>query len=458
MRSLRSRLLFTVIGMTLVVYVLSAIGLYEYLEYKEESNLKATLSQQWELVAGLIEEEDDGQRIELELDQLTSGKFVERYSGRYYVVEVSGQSPILSLSLGGSWPEFANQQSSTQIFESVGPAHEELLVMSQDYTFAQRQIRVTVAESRADVERWLEAIRQALLFGLPVLLLILGLLLIWVIHLAFKPLEHLIQQLADFDFYQQSELKQSEHEVVEIRKLNTAFNKLLSRFQKIRASEEQLLMDVSHQLKTPLTVILSTCDIILRRERESERYKQALKQVQDTGRGMRTLINRLLSAAHLSSENRQMEHFRVCDLNEIARDAVKKAQFLSQQKEVSLNFYGDDALLIDGIAERLEELLLILIENAVLYSPPNTEIRVSTQKQSQEAVLQIKDQGPGISAEDIPFIFQRFFRGKNTVSIPGTGLGLTLAKQIVELHKGKISVVQHGEGGSCFQCVFPLNS
>lgn len=466
MRSLRSRLLITVIGATLLVYVLSALGLYEYLEFKEEANLRATLVQQWELVAGLIEEEDNGQRIELELDQLTSGKFVEQGSGRYYVVQVDGQEPILSLSLGGEFPEFARRSPRTTsaetrpdpIFETTGADQQELLVMSQDYFFAQRHIWVTVAESRHELERWLADIRLALMAGLPVLLLVLGLVLAFVIRLALQPLDKLITALETFDFYQQTTLPDPPvRPVLEIETLRTAFNHLLKRFQKIRASEEQLLMDVSHQLKTPLTVILSTCDIILRREREAERYRQALQQVQDTGRGMRTLINRLLSAAHLSSENRQMEDFQPCDLCEMTRASVDKAQFLAQQKEMTLHFAGEAPAWIAGNPERLEELILILIENAVLYSPKGTCVQVRVQiRQNAQAILSVIDQGPGIPPEDVPLIFQRFFRGQQNAQVPGTGLGLTLAEQIVQLHKGEITVLPVAEGGSCFQCTFPL--
>lgn len=447
----------TVIGVTLLVYVVSAIGLYEYLEFKEESNLLKDLSQQWELVAGLIEEEDDGQRLELELDQLTTGKFVELYSGRYYVVQVDGQAPILSLSLGGHLPTFASQSNSQASFDARGPQGEDLLVMSQVFHFAQRDIWVTVAESRAELNRWLKDIRLALMAGLPLLLIVLSVLLGWLIRTAFKPLDKLIGEIDAFDFYQQTELKDLPvRPVLEIDKLSRAFNALLKRFQKIRGAEEQLLIDVSHQLKTPLTLILSTCDVILQRQRESERYKQALEQVQDTGRGMRTLINRLLSAAHLSSENRQMEHFGLCDLNEIVRESVKKTTFLAQQKAIELQFLEHVPVLICGDAERLEELMLILIENAVLYSPRQTEIKIAIAVQTSKAILTIEDQGPGVPFEESTLIFQRFYRGINSESQPGTGLGLALAEQIVHLHKGQICVQPCTEGGSCFKCVFPL--
>lgn len=459
MRSLRGRLLVAVIGVTLLVYVVSAIGLYEYLVFKEEANLIDDLSQQWELVSGLIEEEDDGQRLELELDQLTTGKFVELYSGRYYVVQVEGQAPILSLSLGGTPPDFVSHLNSQELFEAVGPHQENLLVLSRKYHFARREIWVTVAESREELKRWLKDIRLALMMGLPFLLVILSLLLWLIIHSAFKPLGKLIADLDAFDFYQQAELTGlPARPVLEIDRLSKAFNKLLQRFQKIREAEEQLLIDVSHQLKTPLTVILSTCDVILQRQRESERYQQALQQIQETGRGMRTLINRLLSAAHLSSEKRQMEHFAPCDLTAIAQASVSKTQFLAQQKTIVLKCLDYRPVLVDGDSDRLEELILILIENAVVYSPPQTEITIRTMVRGLTAVLRVEDQGPGIPPEEATLIFQRFYRGKQSEDKTGTGLGLALAEQIVHVHKGRIHVVANAEGGSCFECVFPLRT
>ena len=154
-----------------------------------------------------------------------------------------------------------------------------------------------------------------------------------------------------------------------------------------------------------------------------------------------------------------MEDFQLCDLCEMTRASVDKAQFLAQQKEITLHFAGEAPAWIAGNPERLEELILILIENAVLYSPKGTCIQVRVQmRQNTQAVLSVIDQGPGIPPEEVPLIFQRFFRGQQNAQVPGTGLGLALAEQIVQLHKGEITVLPVAEGGSCFQCAFPLQS
>lgn len=460
MYSLKSRLIFAVVGLTLLVYALSAIGLYEYLEYKEHNNLLVDLKQDLELVTGLLEVEDEGRRIELELDQMKTGRLVDLYSGHYYIVRVAGQAPILSLSLGEKMPAFADSlqaQRQQHSFEAIGPQQEKLVVMSQSLSLAGREIQVIVAESQVQMQRWLSDIRLALLLGLPILLGVLLLLVGFVIGLALKPLEKLIAEIESFDFHQQTELSLPvRRPVIELQKLSLAFNQLLERFQKIRLAETQLLMDVSHQLKTPLTIILSTCDVILLRQRESERYQQALEQIQDTGRSMKTLITRLLSTAHLSSENRQIENFTELQLEQVAETAVTRMHLLAQQKEIELSFFSLRPTCIYGDAERLEELCLILIENALLYSPAQTQIRVSSTQEHQEAILSVEDQGPGIPVAEIPFLFQRFFRGQISESIPGTGLGLTLAEQIIQVHKGRLTVENRAEGGTCFRCYFPL--
>lgn len=461
--SLQNRLIASVLGVTVIIYLVLALALYEFLDFNAMNQLRQMLEHQHELVKGLLEEEEaDGEDrmiIELELHGIRSGDFVDLYSGRYYIVLVPNQEPILSASLGGKIPEFMKKiepDPKRQMYLLAGPQQEKLMVLSQTVSFAGRDIQVAVAESLAETQAWLHHIRIALWLLIPVTLLVLMLLTSWVVRKALKPLYSLIQDIETFDFQKSSGLsEQSQRPVSELEQLSGAFNQLIQRINQVRQAEEQLLIDVSHQLKTPVTVILSTCDVILQRERSIEKYQSSLKQIRETGRSMRTLVTRLLSAAHLAAEGRRTLNLAQISLEQVALDALRMMEPLAIQKEIAISYRAEDAPEVMGDSVRLIELVIILLENAIHYSPSGTTVHLSLEGNQHSAHLTVQDQGPGISPQDLPQIFMRFFRGTAGEGREGSGLGLTIAQQITQLHHGELQASSQLGQGSCFKLSLP---
>lgn len=459
--SLLVRLVWSVIGVTALVYLLSALVLYEALEISSEKTLKQALDRQLELVKGLLEEEDNGRIIELELDDLKTGEFVELYSGRYYIVLISGQEPILSASLGGAMPAFMakipRQQFDPQQQLLRGPLGEELMTISQTLHFARREILVVVAESLAETKDWLRQIQMALLIGIPLALLLLFGLIWLVVRLALVPLTGLIDDIHAFDFQAETTLPlRKGRPVSELQQLAGAFNGLLERIQQVRKAEEQLLLEVSHQLKTPVTVILSTCDVMLQRERTLPVYQNALEQIRDTGRSMRTLLMRLLSAAHLESAGRRNLVLTPLELDAVVTQAIMMMEPFAHKKSITLVQQMHLKQQVLGNQTRLIELLIILLENAIHYSPAGTTVHIITLSKEQQAWVSVQDQGPGILADDLPHLFTRFFRGHNAEGSEGSGLGLTIAQQIAHQHHGEIKVQSETGQGACFTLSLPM--
>lgn len=461
--SLQNRLIVWVLGVTGLIYLLSALLLYETLELSASQQLQKALNHQLELVSGLLEEEDDGRVIELELDSLKSGDFVDLFSGRYYLVLVPNQTPILSASLGGQLPLFmqsVRKGTQPQFQVLKGPQQEKLMVLSQTILFAHREIQVVVAESLTETQAWLTQIRTALCVGVPIVLLLLGGVIWAVVRWGLLPLQGLIADIHGFELQDAAALPpQAGRPVKELQQLGQAFDALIGRIVRVRQAEERLLQDVSHQLKTPVTVILSSCDVILQRERTAAKYQQALEQIRSTGRDMAVLLKRLLSAAHLASDAQQYLQLAPVLLENLAEQAMQMVQPFAEQKGLVLRLQAENRLWVRGDQTRLRELLIILLENAILYSPAETEIRLSVQAEGGWGVLTVQDQGPGIAEADLPHIFSRFYRGTLAQGQPGTGLGLSIALQIAHLHQGELSV-SHSSGnasgkGACFRLCLP---
>lgn len=467
--SLFGRLVWTVLAATLGVYFLAGILFYQAIEQAAERSLREHLQQQFDLVHGMLEEGDDldDAPLEQELSDVTLGDWVKPFSGHYYVILTPGERPLLSASLGGKVPDFAEQVplSDQPLFsEQVGPQGEPLRVLSQRFVFASRfQVHLMVAEPLSDTVQWLTHIRRTLWLSFPGVALVLLLLLWSVTRWTLRPLMALQQHIQQFDVQSQQLLPAlPDQSVRDINALHGAFNRLLQRLQRVREAEEQLLLEVSHQIKTPLTIILSTCDVMLTREREATRYQQALQQIRETGRGLRILLTRLLSSAHVDSEQQQQLHLRPLRLEQVVQQAVDMVKLLAQQRQIALHFHGTAETWVEGDAEKLIELCLILLENALQYSPEQTALTVqvsqSTGVTGAWAELRVHDQGPGIPEADRAHIFTRFYRGQQADRVPGTGLGLALARQFAQWHQGELALDTTVLTGACFVLKLPLLS
>lgn len=463
--SLFGRLVWTVLAATLGVYFLAGVLFYQAIEQAAERSLREHLQQQFDLVRGMLEEGDDidDQPLEQELSDVTLGDWVKPFSGHYYVILTPGEPPLLSASLEGEIPAFAQQipVSEQPLFsERVGPQGEPLRVLSQQFLFASRfQVHVMVAEPLSDTVQWLAQIRRTLWLSFPGVALVLLVLLWGVTRWTLRPLMDLQQHIQQFDVQSQQLLPVlPDQSVRDINALHEAFNRLLQRFQRVREAEEQLLLDVSHQIKTPLTIILSTCDVMLTREREISRYQHALVQIRDTGRGLRTLLTRLLSSAHVASEQQQQLHVRPLRLEQVVQQAVDMVILLAQQRQIALRFQGAADTWVEGDADKLIELCLILFENALKYSSEGTAVFIQVSQSGDWAELRVQDQGPGVHDVDQAYIFTRFYRGQQAEHVPGTGLGLTLAQQLAQWHQGQLTLDTTVLAGACFVFKLPLLS
>ncbi|HET7076436.1 MAG TPA: GAF domain-containing protein [Chloroflexia bacterium] len=246
-------------------------------------------------------------------------------------------------------------------------------------------------------------------------------------------------------------------------------------YQSERAAQQardEFLSLVSHELRTPLTTIKGSAQMIQRRmvrafsagqvktPEELDARQQDLRQLSlISGQADRLagLVNDLLEISRLQSGQFEFRP-RDADLVAIVRQAVEAAQALSS----SHRFLVQTPPTLPGVfdATRIEQVLTNLLSNAVKYAPGDTEVRVTvTTTEPREALVQVADEGPGLSAEDQAQLFQRFYRAESVRHNPQTGLGLGLyiSRQIVELHGGRIWVESTLGAGSVFQFTLPLD-
>lgn len=237
----------------------------------------------------------------------------------------------------------------------------------------------------------------------------------------------------------------------ELQRMSETWNEVLSRLEAAVERNRRFTADASHELRTPVALIRSTAELALRRERNSDDYRKALRQIEAEAERMTTLTNDLLSLAAADANSVEMP-LAPLDLNSLAADVVQENLAPAESKGVRVRA---DLLAKPGVAlandAGIRRLLRILVDNAVKFTQPAGSVLVSTTGGQGKVTLSVRDSGSGIPAEVLPHIFERFYQadqshGENS----GAGLGLSIAQMIAKAHGSVINVESSPGRGSCF--------
>lgn len=245
----------------------------------------------------------------------------------------------------------------------------------------------------------------------------------------------------------------------EIGRLAATFNHMISRLQAAFERQKQFTSDASHELRTPLAVMRGDMEIALRRERSPEEYQRVLGSNLEEIIRLTRLIEDLLMLARADSGRVELRCEPV-DLNKLCRQMADYITPLAQQRDQVLTYESpNDEIIVNADLQRIKQLLLNLLDNAIKYTPAGGHVTLMVKAEHDQAVIAVADTGRGISAEDLPHIFERFFRrsGKTSDrSAAGFGLGLSIVKWIVESHGGLIETTSQPGNGTTFVVKLPL--
>jgi two-component system OmpR family sensor kinase len=243
----------------------------------------------------------------------------------------------------------------------------------------------------------------------------------------------------------------------EIARLVETLNQMLARLERSFEIQRRFTADASHELRSPLSRLRAELEVTLRRPRVVAEYEEALRSCLDEVERVQGLTEDLLELARIDAQQEPEAALPVA-VDEIVRAAVSVITREAERRGIAVVVAPPSEALIIAAPVAAKVALANILDNAVKFSPPDGEVRVVVRLGREEAVIAVSDSGPGVSAEDVPRLFQRFYRGKasRATDAPGVGLGLAISRALIERQGGRLSVEVSGdEKGATFTVHLP---
>ena len=247
------------------------------------------------------------------------------------------------------------------------------------------------------------------------------------------------------------------HNEDEVGKLASTLNRMMERLEVAFNRQRQFAADASHELRTPLSVIQAETTLALGKKRTAEEYEKSLEVVSQEVDYITNMLGNLLSMAR-SESGKEPLNFQNINIKDVLNDLSPNVAVLARDKGQQIKISLAENLPVEGDRVKLKQLFMNIFENAVRYTPAGGTIAVSAISSKGLAVVSISDNGIGIPSDQLPLIFERFYRvdKARSRSEGGAGLGLPIAKQIAEVHGGRIEVESEVGKGSTFRVFIPL--
>jgi heavy metal sensor kinase len=329
---------------------------------------------------------------------------------------------------------------------------QRILVSGKAYTV---QVAAPVDEAMEALERF----RVILALAAPLLLIAASAGGYWISSRALAPVDEISQAAQRISIENLTDRLRVPQTGDQLQRLSETLNEMLSRLEASVRRMAQFTADASHELRTPVSLIRTTAEVaVLKRNRPAGEYLEALDDILEEAERTSQVVDRLMLLTRTDSGKETLECVPV-DACTIVRDAAEQGERLARNRGVEFSIdLPAGSVPVQADAEALRRALLILMDNAAKYTPRGGSVRVGLSRKNEFAIASVSDSGIGIGPEDIPHVFDRFWRADKARSREhgGAGLGLSIAKWIVDMHGGSISVESVLGKGSVFAIRVPL--
>lgn len=397
------------------------------------------------------------------------------------IVQRLARLPITAFGNNDLYQPLALDSPGTELYLLKEPSSFQLQDSTYGVTYAvivaqQRLKAILIVEAQSDVARQLNNLLHVLGIISLLVLVISGGGGYWLADRAIRPVQkitHLARQISETNLDQRLDFKRQD----ELGELTTTFNYMLARLEAAFERQQRFTANASHELRTPLTIITMEAEGMLMQLYTPEEQMRATNIILQESKHMALLVNDLLLLARADAQFPILKDEEV-DLSEVVVDVVERLEEVAQTHSMLIAISSLPELMITGNRMYLMQLVKNIVENALKYSSGSgtkVEIDMTAQYVSGEkwAVLSIRDDGPGIAQEHLPYLFERFYRVSTTRThscdsihgsdsagekVSGSGLGLSIAQWIAHTHRGEIRVHSEPGHGATFEIWLPISS
>lgn len=314
---------------------------------------------------------------------------------------------------------------------------------------------LAVGRSTSDIDDALRRLRRILMLAIPFTLVIAGAGGVFLARRALKPVDQIGKtalEIEETDLSRRIPVTTKD----ELGRLSSTLNQMIDRLERAFNRQQQFTGDASHELRTPLSVIEAESTLALQRDRSDKEYRQSLETIAQEAKHMAVIIDQLLALARADS-GKAKPVFTEVNLGQVIDEVVSDIDVLCREKGLDLSVGEVVDLKVSGDAGMLRQLFVNLLSNAIRYTEIGGKVSVSMRGEGRTAVVDITDTGIGIPQEEIPHVFERFYRVDKARSRAegGSGLGLAICKHIAEAHGGTIEVQSQVGKSSTFSVQLP---
>jgi signal transduction histidine kinase len=270
----------------------------------------------------------------------------------------------------------------------------------------------------------------------------------------FRPIRHLIETVRSVFVGKLETRVRISHTGDELDELARLFNGMLEKIEGLIKGMRDSLDNVAHDLRTPMARLRAGAETALRSARNIKVYREALADCMDESDQILKMLNTLMDISEAETGIMKLD-LKVFDLATVIEETVDVYDYLAEEKDLKIQRRIPLNLCLKGDPNRIRQVIGNLLDNAIKYTPAGGKVELNAHVDGKNTVIMVKDTGIGIPPEDLPRIWDRLFRGDQSRSISGLGLGLSLVKAVVEAHGGKVQATSEPIGGTVFTISIP---
>lgn len=460
--TIRSRLTLIYTALFGVLLVATGAVSYRVLAYQLDTDVTANLAELTTGLHGYLRFGEQAPALVFDASDPDEAAFVEEATRYYQVFDAaSGQLLVQSDALRPLGLEFTpaevRQFQDQRLTMDVHTDYGRLRLSNSVLTPPNGQhYLLQVGVSLAPMDRALERFFLLLVIGVPAGLIVTFVIGRWMARFALTPLTRLAESTRTInieDLGRRVPVRDAHDELDDVAH---AFNDTLERLEHAIGEMRQFSTALAHELRTPLAALRGDIELAMLQRSGSDPRQRAASQLEEIDR-LKRLIDQILVLARAEAGEIPLAIGAV-DLGALAASLVEQVEPVAQARGIAMRCEQVDAVIVQGDADWLKRLVLNLLDNAIKFTPHGGQVVVDVTRQATVARLAVRDTGTGIDPLAKPRIFERFFRGDPARSrgVEGVGLGLSLAKWIVDRHHGRIEVDSRPGQGSTFTVSLPL--